>query len=83
MPSLLAASGFVARETIEFSNLTVANQAFGQHFLSYPPCLLLFSPFRDTGVVTNSNVSMVDNVSGMFGLGFTRLSGIANAVVNG
>ncbi|KAN0092782.1 hypothetical protein V8E55_003566 [Tylopilus felleus] len=51
-----SASGFVARESIEVSNVTVPSQAFG--------------------VVTNSNVTLVDDVSGILGLGFPRLSEI-------
>ncbi|KAF8553950.1 acid protease [Imleria badia] len=51
-----SASGFVARESIEVSNVTVPGQAFG--------------------VVTNSNVTLTDEVSGVLGLGFPRLSEI-------
>jgi len=54
--------GFVAMETIQLSNLTVANQAFG--------------------VVTDTNVTSRDKVSGILGLGFPRLSRIFNTVVN-
>ncbi|RDB25730.1 Aspartic protease [Hypsizygus marmoreus] len=56
------ASGFVAKETVRFSNLTVANQAFG--------------------LVTDSNVTMVDETSGIIGLGFPRLSSISPSVTN-
>lgn len=56
------ASGFVAKESIRLSNLTVANQAFG--------------------MVTDSNVTMVDQTSGIMGLGFPRLSSISKTVTN-
>ncbi|GLB40214.1 putative acid protease [Lyophyllum shimeji] len=56
------ASGFVAKESVRLSNLTVANQAFG--------------------MVTDSNVTLVDHTSGIMGLGFPRLSSIANTVTN-
>ncbi|KAG2157883.1 acid protease [Suillus bovinus] len=56
------ASGFVARETVEVANVTVANQAFG--------------------VVTNSNISLVSEISGILGLGFSRQSEISASVVN-
>ncbi|KAF5371826.1 hypothetical protein D9615_009576 [Tricholomella constricta] len=57
-----AASGFVAKESVRLSNLTVANQAFG--------------------MITDSNVNMVDQTSGIMGLGFPRLSSISNTVTN-
>lgn len=56
------ASGFVARETVEVSNVTVANQAFG--------------------VVTNSNTTLVSEVSGILGLGFSRQSEISARAAN-
>ncbi|KIJ62783.1 hypothetical protein HYDPIDRAFT_113882 [Hydnomerulius pinastri MD-312] len=56
------ATGFVAREAVEVSNVTVPNQAFG--------------------VVTNSNVTLDDEVSGILGLGFPRLSEIYVATAN-
>ncbi|TFK47833.1 acid protease [Heliocybe sulcata] len=57
-----AASGYVAREIVKLSNLTVANQAFG--------------------VVSNSNVTMGSQISGILGLGFPRLSTLSDRVVN-
>ncbi|KAG0705700.1 acid protease [Suillus ampliporus] len=57
-----SASGFVARETVEVANVTLANQAFG--------------------VVTNSNITLVDEVSGILGLGFSRQSEISARAVN-
>ncbi|KAG1750754.1 acid protease [Suillus lakei] len=56
------ASGFVARETVEVANVTVANQAFG--------------------VVTNSNITLVSEVSGILGLGFSRQSEISTRAAN-
>ncbi|KAL4252278.1 peptidase A1 family protein [Abortiporus biennis] len=56
------ANGFVAMETVQLSNLTVPNQAFG--------------------VVTDTNVTSSDQVSGILGLGFPRLSRVFNTVVN-
>ncbi|KAG1747197.1 acid protease [Suillus paluster] len=56
------ASGFVARETAEVANVTVADQAFG--------------------VVTNSNITLVDEVSGILGLGFPRQSEISTSATN-
>ncbi|KAJ3517931.1 hypothetical protein NLJ89_g189 [Agrocybe chaxingu] len=52
------ASGFVARETLELANITLANQTFG--------------------VVTESNVTLTDETSGIMGLGFPRLSSITD-----
>ncbi|KAH8100850.1 acid protease [Cristinia sonorae] len=57
-----AASGFVGYETVQISNLTIPDQAFG--------------------VVTSTNVSSTDQISGVMGLGFPRLSNIFNTVVN-
>ncbi|KAF9223433.1 acid protease [Gyrodon lividus] len=57
-----SASGFVAGEAVEVSNVTVPNQAFG--------------------MVTNSNVTLNDEVSGVLGLGFPRLSEIYAATAN-
>ncbi|EGO24734.1 hypothetical protein SERLADRAFT_390458, partial [Serpula lacrymans var. lacrymans S7.9] len=57
-----AASGFVARESIYFANVTAHDQAFG--------------------VVTNSNVTMDDQISGVLGLGFPRLSEIYYSTSN-
>ncbi|KAF8638272.1 hypothetical protein AX17_002294 [Amanita inopinata Kibby_2008] len=56
------ASGFVARESVQLSNLTVPDQVFS--------------------MITNSNVSLTDQVSGIMGLGFPRLSTIGNSVTN-
>ncbi|KII89952.1 hypothetical protein PLICRDRAFT_40126 [Plicaturopsis crispa FD-325 SS-3] len=56
------ATGFVGREKVGISNLTVANQAFG--------------------VVQNSNVTVDDQVSGILGLGFPRLSTMSSSVAN-
>ncbi|KAH0585392.1 hypothetical protein H2248_008632 [Termitomyces sp. 'cryptogamus'] len=56
------ASGFVAKESVSLTNLTVTNQAFG--------------------MVTKSNVTMVDETSGILGLGFPRLSSIPSSVTN-
>jgi len=39
-------------------------------------------PDQVFAVVTNSNVTMLDNVSGIMGLGFPRLSGIPSSVTN-
>lgn len=61
--NILVASGFVARETIEVSNLTVANQAFA--------------------LITNSNVTLTDQTSGIMGFGFPRLSSISSSVSDG
>ncbi|CAA7266854.1 unnamed protein product [Cyclocybe aegerita] len=52
------ASGFVARETLELANITLANQTFG--------------------VVTESNVTLTDETTGIMGLGFPRLSSITD-----
>ena len=38
-PHASGASGFIARETVQFSNLTLTNQAFGRHSSSYPSLL--------------------------------------------
>lgn len=47
--------------------------SYNRHFqpLTYQP-----------GLVTNSNVTMVDQISGVMGLGFPRLSSISNSVTN-
>ncbi|KAJ7739758.1 acid protease [Mycena maculata] len=57
-----AASGFVAKETVQLGNVSLADQVFA--------------------VVTDCNVSMVDDISGILGLGFPRLSGIPSSVTN-
>ena len=36
-----------------------------------------------TGLATSSNVTFADEVSGVLGLGFPRLSTISNTVANG
>ncbi|PPQ69082.1 hypothetical protein CVT26_003557 [Gymnopilus dilepis] len=56
------ASGFVAKETIQLANISLANQVFG--------------------IITDSNVSLTDQTSGIMGLGFPRLSSISNNVAN-
>ncbi|KAF9066644.1 aspartic peptidase domain-containing protein [Rhodocollybia butyracea] len=56
------ATGFVAKETLHLSNLTVPNQAFA--------------------LITNSNVSMIDDISGILGLGFPRISSINTTLTN-
>lgn len=53
------ATGFIALETVQVSNLTVSAQGFG--------------------VVTSSNVSLTDSMSGILGMGFPRLSDISQA----
>lgn len=75
----VGASGFVARESVTFVNLTLTNQAFGMSTAR------LRCKFRlnSVGLVTNSNVTMDDNVSGILGLGFPRLSSISNTIANG
>lgn len=72
------ASGFLARESIELANLTVPNQPFGEFFYT----LRVSSAKSPIGMVTNSNVSLTDKASGIMGLGFPRLSSIANSTVN-
>jgi len=57
LTAFLAASGFVAIESLNIANITVTNQTFG--------------------VVTESTVSLVDDTSGVFGLGFPPLSSIS------
>jgi len=74
------ASGFVAKETIQLSSLSASQQAFGaQSHHVVPP---------DTqnailGLAGSSNVTFVDNISGILGLGFPRLSQIHSLAVNG
>ncbi|KAI0747287.1 acid protease [Irpex lacteus] len=58
-----AASGFVALESIQVSNLTIPQQAFG--------------------LVNASNVTFHNDVSGILGLGFPRLSRIFSSLTNG
>ncbi|KAK7690712.1 hypothetical protein QCA50_005811 [Cerrena zonata] len=55
------ATGFVALETVQISNLTIPEQAFG--------------------IVTATTVTNPDQVSGLLGLGFPRLSRIFNTGV--
>ncbi|THH00207.1 hypothetical protein EW026_g2261 [Hermanssonia centrifuga] len=55
-----AANGFIALETVQVSNLTVAQQGFG--------------------AVTSSNITFDDDVSGILGLGFPRLSDISQSI---
>lgn len=75
---LTAASGFVARESVSLANMTLTDQVFGQS-QSLPA--VLYSPAL-VAVVTDSNVTMLDDVSGIMGLGFPRLSGIPSSVSN-
>lgn len=75
----VGASGFVARENVTYANLTLANQAFGMS----PSLLHCKIRLTSTGLATSSNVTMDDNVSGILGLGFPRLSSISNTIANG
>ncbi len=34
------------------------------------------------GLMTSSNVTLTDDISGVFGLGFPRLSSVSNTVTN-
>lgn len=78
------ASGFVARESIEVSNVTVPSQAFGKHADSSWHFNDRSQPsFKSVGVVTNSNVTLIDDISGVLGLGFPRLSEIYASTPNG
>ena len=73
------ASGFVAEEAIEVSNVTVPAQAFGEH----ADASWYINDQSQPGVVTNSNVTLIDEVSGVLGLGFSRLSEIYAATPDG
>lgn len=76
---LRGASGYVARETVQLANLTVASQAFGGEISSnLMPRILQYI----TAMITNSNLTFVDEISGIMGLGFPRLSSISNSVTN-
>jgi hypothetical protein len=74
-----AASGFIARETVQLSDLIVANQAFGESSSSSSPKLISPAP----GLITVSNLTMDDQISGILGLGFPRLSAISSSIQNG
>jgi len=72
-------SGYIAREAVQLSNITTPYQAFGTSALF--ACLLNFLYFI-TGLITQSNVTFVDQISGIMGLGFERLSSIPHTVTN-
>ncbi|THH14213.1 hypothetical protein EW146_g6091 [Bondarzewia mesenterica] len=56
------ASGFIAMERVNFTNLSLSNQAFG--------------------LMNSSNITFVDQVSGIMGLSFARLSTINSLASN-
>ena len=74
------ASGFIAREKVDLGYLSIANQAFGQ---LRPQFLISALLNRCSGLMNSSNVSFVDQVSGIMGLGFPRLSTINAKASNG
>lgn len=87
----LGASGFVAREEVMLgpvANMSIQNQAFGE---SVPAIALHSDLLRSSltnhilreGLVTESNVTFVDDISGILGLGFPRLSTINALAANG
>lgn len=78
--SCAVASGFIAREKVDLGYLSIANQAFGQ---SWPQFLTLAPLNSCPGLMNSSNVSFVDQVSGIMGLGFPRLSTINAKASNG
>lgn len=69
------------------ANLTIQNQAIGasSHILSTAPLFLhlIFISTGNEGLVTQSNLTFVDDISGLLGLGFPRLSTINSLAVNG
>jgi hypothetical protein len=76
------ASGFVALEDVQVGNLTVPQQSFGvpsTQLLSY----VRLSERLFTGVVNSSSVSLRNDVSGVLGLGFPRLSRIFASLPDG
>jgi hypothetical protein len=80
--ALPGASGFVALEDVQVGNLTVPQQSFGA------PLTQLLSYFRLSerplaGVVNSSSVSLRNDVSGVLGLGFPRLSRIFASLPDG
>jgi hypothetical protein len=79
--SCIAASGFVARETVQLSDLVVENQAFGET-LCYSSLNAKYLMMTEA-LVNSSNVTLTDQTSGILGLGFPRLSEIYGSVVNG
>ena len=75
-------SGYVARESVRVANLTVPDQAFGN--ASFPRCVLVDRlTFVELGVVNETTVSFTDEISGILGLGFPRLSQIYNTTAHG
>ncbi|KAJ3767617.1 acid protease [Lentinula raphanica] len=57
-----AVTGFVGKESLHFSNLTIPSQAFA--------------------LITDSNVTLTDDISGILGLGFPRISTINGTYTN-
>lgn len=74
------ASGFLAKETVQLSNLSLGNQVFGR-----PPLFLMNNRLlnqRMSGLVNASNVSLTNDISGVLGMGFPRLSVFSSLVNN-
>jgi len=78
-------SGYVARESVRVANLTVPDQAFGvQHDSSttFQP-ISLPGPLFLLGVVNQTTVAFTDQISGVLGFGFPRLSRIYGTAAHG
>jgi hypothetical protein len=75
------ATGFVAAETFALSNVSVSEQGFGagSPLLQRPLSANLPPP----GVVTSTNVTFPDQISGVLGLSFPRLSTITHSLATG
>jgi len=78
------ASGYVARETVLLSNLSVVGQALGKASRFNANQRVVGLTLRNfPGFVTDSNVTLNDQISGIMGLGFPRLSVMSPTVENG
>ena len=73
-------SGMLARESITLENFTMPNQILGEH-PSYYHKISLANLLP--GLVNSTNVTLTNEISGVLGLGFPRLSTFATLAANG
>jgi len=78
---LLDSSGFVAEEAIALGSFTVTQQAFGSRYFLLKHHFFFLNSL--IGLMNFTNVSFVDEISGIFGLGFPRLSRIRRFAADG
>lgn len=74
------ASGFIASESVRMDNFTLPTQVFGREINSHD-IGLYNNGFK--GLVNSTNVTLKNEVSGVLGMGFPRLSLFSSLTVNG